>query len=277
MTVANNAPAKSDDLPAPVPNREDQATPESIVNFSAIVLLKKSGCNRISRRIQGLEQTLCRGVAQSEPLDELRFNLPGIQNSSYSCCVGTLQPAAEELCGLLIDLEQCLAFFCRSIVCGRNLRDGYPALFGNDSNRLGKRHLFDQHHELENISSNTTAETMEDLLFAMNRKGGCFLRMKRAEALEVPPGFLSAIRNRKSPARYRRRSESIQQSFSFRAAGSLTKTKIEQFILSSVEIATDNPIFLTDWTEQDHRVSFPPHSAKGQFACFCHRDINLRS
>ena len=65
------------------------------------------------------------------------------------------------------------------------LPNRHANLFRHLAERLRKRQILDEHHELEDVASHAAAETVEDLLDRMNRERRGFLLMERAQAHPV--------------------------------------------------------------------------------------------
>src|SRR5581483_540249 len=94
---------------------------------------------------------------------------------------------SKEFCGSLMHLVK-NGSLSRLRVVGLvpdRLPQGDSHLFRDPPQGFWKCQALQQHHELEDIAAHAAAETVENLLSGMNRKGGRLLMVKRTEPYQV--------------------------------------------------------------------------------------------
>ena len=164
--ITQCAPAKGDGLAPLVPDRKHQAMAKSVVNLAAVILRKQPGRQRISGSQMG-HQTGRGRISQSKSFDIGLVDLAFLENLTCHGGLIRVQHLAEMGCGLFVDFKDLLPLFfpflLRFIDTAGWLRDRNPALLRHNSDGFGKRHVLDQLHKLENISTDTAAEAVEEL------------------------------------------------------------------------------------------------------------------
>ncbi len=76
------------------------------------------------------------------------------------------------------------------VIASVAFRDGDARPLRQPPHRLGERHVFHQHQELEDVAAVPATEALEDLHLRIDVKGRRLLLLERAQGLELGAGFL---------------------------------------------------------------------------------------
>src|SRR5262249_22496371 len=194
--LAGHAPAaEADDTPLQVPNGEEQAPAEAVVEAGGILSRQHE-----ARRDQlALRHALLghvaqeriptvRGVAQSEAARDLEVEAPALDIGPRLGALLGPERVGVELGRQRHDLAEALELavgLWRPL--GRQLHAG-P--LGQGPHRLRKGQAVLPHQEAEGGAAHAAAEAVEDASLRIDREGGGLFGVEGAEALPVFPGAL---------------------------------------------------------------------------------------